>query len=184
MYFPEAGRHIAVCGVRDAPAMLRRDQRFWYVVSIYSPEEPAPIFAGAREVHRVAFLDVEDPRWAADTGAKAAHQEDIAGIFKFVATRPGAPMLVHCRAGVSRSTAVALGLIAQGHHQQGKPGWVTTAVDQLLSIRPRAVPNNLVLRLAFRQFMDADQADQVAAEALEHPTLIENRARNPTRQEM
>jgi len=48
---------------------------------------------------------------------------------------------VHCRAGVSRSTAAAALILMQAH-----PEWpATAALDAVAAIRPRAWPNLLIL---------------------------------------
>ena len=182
MLIPELGRHLHVCGGRDVPPILRRDPKFWNVVSIYDPTDPAPAFIGARSVHRSAFYDVEDATWATDVGAKATQREDIAQIFQFVHARPGEAILIHCRAGVSRSTAVALGLIIQGHIQAGNVDCVATAVGQLLALRPQAVPNSLVLLYALDLFMNVDDAVTVLKQIYDHPRVLQNRMSNPTRQ--
>lgn len=181
MLIPELNRHLAVCGVRDVPAILRRDPKFWNVVSIYDPTDPAPTFTGARSVHRSVFFDVEDDIWAADVGAKAPQQEDVAQIFRFVQARPGEPILIHCRAGVSRSTAISLGLIIQGHVQAGNMDCVMTAVEQLLALRPQAVPNSLVLRHALGLFMTAENAVTIMMQIYKHPLVLRNRTSNPER---
>ncbi len=181
MYIPELERHLAICGVRDLQGILRRDPRFWHVVSIHDPTEPAPVILGARQVHRCAFFDVEDPTWAADVGAKAPHAQDVADIFRFVQAREKEPILIHCRAGVSRSTALALGLILAAYHAAGRLNDAELAVDQLLLIRPRAVPNTLVLRLALQQFLQPDEAAALLNRISRHAALLENRKLNPER---
>ena len=57
-----------------------------------------------------------------------------------VSETPGAHLLVHCRAGVSRSTAAAL-ILLQVH-----PEWpASAALHAVAAIRPRAWPNLLIL---------------------------------------
>jgi predicted protein tyrosine phosphatase len=162
--------------------ILRRDPKFWNVISINDPTEPAPTFTGARSVHRSSFYDVEDAAWAAGVGARAPQREDIAQIFRFVHARPGEAILIHCRAGVSRSTAISLGLILQGYIQAGITNCVMPAIEQLLVLRPQAVPNSLVLLYALDQFMNTDDAVTVMQQIYEHPRVLQNRASNPTRQ--
>ncbi|MGE3147800.1 MAG: hypothetical protein AB7K04_01920 [Pseudorhodoplanes sp.] len=56
----------------------------------------------------------------------------------------GGPLLIHCYAGVSRSTAIALSIIASRH----PAGAERRALDALLAIAAQAVPNLLVVRHA------------------------------------
>src|SRR3954463_15443362 len=52
-------------------------------------------------------------------------------------------VIIHCHAGKSRSTAVALGVLAQLHpHMDEK-----ALIDKLLQIRPQAAPNILVVEM-------------------------------------
>jgi predicted protein tyrosine phosphatase len=58
-----------------------------------------------------------------------------------VSEMPGAHLLVHCRAGVSRSTAAAALILIQAN-----PEWsASAALDAIAAIRPRAWPNLLIL---------------------------------------
>lgn len=181
MMIPELKRHLYVCGVRDVQPILRRDPKFWNVVSIYDPTDPAPTFMGAKSVHRSVFYDVEDAVWAKDAGAKAPQREDIDQIFRFVQARPGEPILIHCRAGVSRSTAIALGLLIQGQIKAGNKNGVMAAVEQLLTLRPQAVPNSLVLLHALGLFVSAEDAVTIMMQIYDHPQVLQNRANNPSR---
>ena len=53
-------------------------------------------------------------------------------------------LLIHCQVGVSRSTAIALAILADrlGPGQEGE------ALQALLRLRPQAIPNLLVVSLA------------------------------------
>lgn len=53
-------------------------------------------------------------------------------------------LLVHCKAGIARSTAIALAVIAD----RIGPGSEDEAVSRLLSIRPEAAPNILMVGFA------------------------------------
>lgn len=77
----------------------------------------SPLF---RQIHQLICYDV--------TGGNQSDPEDIIGvprpehlraIFRFADSIPAQPMLVHCQAGGSRSTAVALALIVRGMYSDG-----------------------------------------------------------------
>lgn len=53
-------------------------------------------------------------------------------------------ILIHCRAGISRSTAIACAIVSQ--HSQ--PGEEAAVVEQVRSIRPVMLPNFLIIKLA------------------------------------
>ena len=53
-------------------------------------------------------------------------------------------ILIHCRAGISRSTAVACAIICQ----HTPPGEEARAVEHIRSIRAMMVPNFLIIKLA------------------------------------
>jgi len=50
------------------------------------------------------------------------------------------------------------------------------AVDILLTLRPQARPNGLVLQFALEQFLPQDLAGKIVTEVAQHPVLIENRS--------
>jgi predicted protein tyrosine phosphatase len=53
-------------------------------------------------------------------------------------------ILIHCRAGISRSTAIAISILCQ-HSPEGEE---RTVVEQVRTIRPIMLPNFLIIRLA------------------------------------
>jgi len=92
--------------------------------------------------------------------------------------------MVHCLAGLSRSTAVALAIIVRGMIEKGWEAMETEplverAVDLLLQIRPRAKPKVLFLRLCLEQFLPAKQANDLTVALVNHPVLMENRFAKP-----
>jgi predicted protein tyrosine phosphatase len=69
-----------------------------------------------------------------------------------------AHLLVHCRAGVSRSTAAAALILMQAN-----PEWpASAALDAVAAIRPRAWPNLLILEFG-DLMIDAGRDREVSA---------------------
>ena len=72
-------------------------------------------------------------------------REHVSKILEWGKTLPDdAVVLVHCEAGVSRSTAAALALLVQ-HHGVDK---IDECVKLLLEVRPTACPNPLITKWA------------------------------------
>lgn len=74
-------------------------------------------------------------------------REDMEGILAFGRTLPDgdpAHLLVHCHMGVSRSTAAATALLLQAHPALDED----EALAHIVSLRPRAWPNSLMMRYA------------------------------------
>ena len=86
------------------------------------------------------FHDVIEPQ----PDQIAPTREDVERLLVFgreVSETPEAHLLVHCRAGVSRSTAAAALILMQAN-----PEWpASAALDAVAAIRPRAWPNLLIL---------------------------------------
>lgn len=180
MLLPQLNRHLYVCGLNDVPQVLKRDPGFWHVLSILEPTIRRQVFRDAKSVFHITFYDIEN---AENTqGMRAACADDLTKILAFVdALPPGGGLLVHCRAGISRSAAVALGLIVRGFVERGDQDFEEEAVQQLLDLRPQAAPNALVLRLLLSTFMTPDGAETTVLKLLNHPRFMENRFINPLR---
>lgn len=173
MFIPEIQRHLAVCGVKEVEQFTKRDKKFWNVISILEPSMTRQSWRDAKEVHHACFHDAEQSEQG--DGIKLPKLEDIMEIFRFIDERPGQPMLIHCRAGQSRSAAVALALIVRGLVQSGVTDVAGPAVDYLLEIRRQACPNALILRQGLSSFLDPVQTDNLVKEMLNHPQLMDNR---------
>jgi predicted protein tyrosine phosphatase len=96
---------IIVCPLSRAPA-LARDKKPSHVVSLLDPGTPFPELEGygAESHFRLAVHDIEDTF----EGLDAVDDRRIGEIIDFVSRWPReAPILIHCYAGISRSTATA-----------------------------------------------------------------------------
>ena len=179
MFIRELGRHLAVSSIPELERFLKMDAGFWNVVSIRAPAAPRPAFLHyAKCVHEAIFEDLEN----IDPAVRCAppRREHLAAILRFVDTRPGEPILVHCLAGLSRSPAVALtlivsGLVTQRADLKTQPALVEKAVNLLLQIRPQSRPNVLVLQVGLGLFLPSNTARELAINLVNHAVLLENR---------
>ena len=112
MYLEEIGRHLAVSSIPELEKSLKRDRGFWNIVSIREPNVRKPEFlCHARSYVEILCEDTE--RADHEHSVRPPRPEDVARIFEFLDRHPGEPVLVHCFAGLSRSTAVALAIIVK-----------------------------------------------------------------------
>lgn len=125
------------------------------LISITGPAQEPPDFAQKLAADRVPvlhleFSDTEDPE-----APGAFSNEHFEELLEFItdevpgiATSDGEKILVHCRAGVSRSSAVALVVwttLVDGDLSVGTSNKIMKA---LLTDRPTAFPNILITRVA------------------------------------
>jgi predicted protein tyrosine phosphatase len=141
---------IHICGVAELEAALRNP--FTHIVSIWDPEwiERGGVedqlrrrLSGPTRLHIAYFHDTstEEP------GRRAPAEDDLRRILAFVANlEPEARILIHCWAGISRSTAVGYAVLCQSMG----PGRETECIESILAIRPQAFPNTLIIALADR----------------------------------
>ena len=115
------------------------------VISIQDPGEGRPPELGglSMPVLDLAFHDSETDEDGLDVLPEVWHLDRITRFLeKLPITAPDFPLHVHCYAGVSRSTAVASFVL----------GWLNPKlsdaqiVRQVLTARPQAVPNRLILK--------------------------------------
>lgn len=178
MFLEPLQRHLAVCARADLPRMAKLDGDFWNVISMRGPSQPRIDRRGFRQIHEVVCYDVggADPNDPGDT-LGIPRKEHLEGVFLFSDSIAGEPILVHCQAGVSRSTAVALALIVRSMHADGytMEEMAKDAPQMLLSIRPQAAPNPLILHLGLAEFLPDEDAARLTKELLIHPSLFRNR---------
>jgi predicted protein tyrosine phosphatase len=136
---------IAVCGIEELAGHCETGVS--HVLSILDPDWPVPEAFGAFGEHaklELRFHDVIEPF----PGIEPPRVEHVARLLEFgrdliAEPRPGAHLLVHCHAGVSRSTASMALILAQALPRV--PGEAVLA--EVLRIRPQAWPNLRILEI-------------------------------------
>jgi predicted protein tyrosine phosphatase len=134
---------ITVCGIDELAA--HREARVSHVLSILDPDWPVPEAFGRFGEHEkleLRFHDViEDAPRSVVPGA--GHIRQLLAFGARLDREPGAHLLVHCHAGVSRSSASMALLIAQAVPEQ--PGEAIFA--EIMRIRPQIWPNLRIVEL-------------------------------------
>lgn len=150
-------------------------RRVGHVISFLDPDYEADHhFETLAEVVRSEFRchDIIEP----DTASVCPEREAIVELLEIgrrLNEAPPAAILVHCHAGVSRSTAAAAILMAQA-----APGREAEIPDRLTAIRPQAWPNSRMIRFA-DELLARDGALIAAVEriyrkaAADRPDLVE-----------
>jgi len=139
-YSMDQARPHHICGIEELHAAPLESAR--RVISILEPTAPLPsaLAAFGGELLVLRFDDVIVP------GGKyrAPESDDIERLLEFDRERlEHDTLVIHCTAGISRSTAAFAILAAQR-----RPGAEAEAFAELRAIRPRAWPNSLMIALA------------------------------------
>ncbi len=134
---------LTICGIFEFGGLDRR--RFTHIVSIWHPSETTaerirliPEVFPRASVHSVIFDDIEEEL----PNFHPPKKEQIREVLDFgEGVGQGAHLLVHCMAGISRSTACAMAILAR----HSEPGSERPIAEYIQEIRPQAMPNRLVL---------------------------------------
>lgn len=160
MLFEPTQRHYLVCGLRDLPHVSRRDPDFWNLISVLELSGPPVPTAGFPNHIRVACDDVVE----AVSGSEAPDSRQIGEVFRFSDRVAGEPLLVHCMFGESRSTAMALLLLLRDMKLDGFSVAESAKESMLflMTIRPQAKPNPLLLDVGLRMLYSEQEVSVVA----------------------
>ena len=134
---------IIICGLSELSGHAEAD--ISHVVSILDPVWPDPDEFSRWGRHRRVVWRFDDVVELGG-GYKAPTRRDVEAILALgseLSREPVTQLLIHCHAGVSRSTATAVILMAQ--HNPGREGEIFAELNR---VRPRSWPNALMLRLA------------------------------------
>jgi len=132
---------VTICGIDELG--LHCDAGVTHVLSILDPGWPEPEAFGAFDPHRrleLRFHDVIET----EPGCIAPESLDVEQLLSFgrdLTEAKGTHLLVHCHAGLSRSTAAATLIVAQA--RPDRPA--EEALQTVVSRRPRAWPNLRIL---------------------------------------
>jgi len=138
---------LSICGVDELQGRLKRFKPT-HVISISDPVDRPLDFPSAIDVLRLAFWDIQNLSGFVsqmvsyeerDHYPIADHAEAILGFGRNIPK--SGKLLIHCWAGVSRSTAAAMLVICQRN-----PGHEQSAFRLVKSLRPQAAPNRLIVK--------------------------------------
>ena len=134
---------VTVCGIPELPQHASTGVS--HVLSIIDSHEPRPAalddyFEIDHELIRFDDVVAEYPGYEACT---PAHIEKVLAFGERVHANPQGHVLVHCHAGISRSTAAAAILMAQH-----APGQEEAAFLKLLGMRKHGWPNTRMVEFA------------------------------------
>ncbi|MGD0565440.1 MAG: protein-tyrosine-phosphatase [Roseiarcus sp.] len=140
---PPAFSALTICGLDELDG--HSAQGVTHVLSILDPEWPEPAAFWAFEPHLRATLYFHDAIEPAP-GIVLPQKADVEAILAF-GRNVGDDLrhlLIHCHAGISRSTAAMAMILAQAfpHESEG------AIVDRLMRIRPQAWPNSRMIGFA------------------------------------
>ena len=134
---------MTVCGIDELG--LHCEAGITHVLSILDPGWPEPealgVFDGGQRL-ALRFHDVIEPH----PDAVVPESRDVEQLLAFgrdLKTASGAHLLVHCHAGVSRSTAAAMLILAQT--RPDRPA--SEVLFEVVRLRPQAWPNLRILEL-------------------------------------
>ena len=134
---------ISVCGLEELDGHCATGAT--HVLSILDPGYPVPEVFGQYGEHaklELRFDDIVDERSVA-VEPSAAHVEQILAFGRSITAEEGASLLVHCHAGISRSTAAMTLILAQAMPE--------VPADEVLAmvhgIREKAWPNIRIMEL-------------------------------------
>jgi predicted protein tyrosine phosphatase len=139
---PPSFPDFAICGLDELVGHQGRGVT--HILSILDPEWPDPEAFRAFDPHfraTLRFHDAIEP----DRDVLLPQKPDVEAILTFGrdAAEAGG-LLIHCHAGISRSTAATLMILAQAHPDEGED----SLADRLLQTRPQAWPNSRMIRFA------------------------------------
>jgi predicted protein tyrosine phosphatase len=133
---------LTVCGLDELDRHSARGVT--HILSILDPEWPEPEAFREFDPHFRATLRFHDAI-EAGPGVVLPQQGEVNAILAFARDAGDVRhLLIHCHAGISRSTAAMLMVLAQAHPDEAEDA----IVDRLLEIRPQAWPNSRMVALA------------------------------------
>jgi predicted protein tyrosine phosphatase len=154
---------ISVCGIEELAGHCETGVS--HVLSILDPDWPVPEAFGAFGEHtklELRFHDVIENSIAGTIAPQPKHVEELLAFGRGLLSEPhdDALLLVHCHAGVSRSTASMALILAQALPDiAGK-----RIFEEILRIRPQAWPNLRILEIGDAQLGRHGELAAAAAE--------------------
>ena len=143
---PSAPFRLTICGLDELPELAGAGVT--HVISILDPGYPDPPVFKSYDPHSRIVLRFDDVI-ADGEGYSAPTPDDVSGILSVgeqLIAQPVDHLLIHCHAGVSRSTATAALLLAQRD-----PDDAGAVFQTIRAVRPRSWPNSRIVRMGDAQ---------------------------------
>lgn len=134
---------LSVCGIEELTGHCETGVS--HVLSILDPDHPEPEAFGRFGEHaklELRFDDIIEPT-EGKIAPDAGHAESILGFGRSLLAEPAPRLLVHCHAGISRSTASMALILAQARPELP----AAVILQAILGIREKAWPNLRLLEL-------------------------------------
>jgi predicted protein tyrosine phosphatase len=133
---------LTICGLDELNS--HQDRGVTHILSILDPEWPEPSAFQTFDPHFRATFRFHDAI-ERDAGVLLPEKSDVAAILAFGRDAgEAARLLIHCHAGISRSTAATLMILAQAHPHEAEDA----IAARLIAIRPQAWPNSRMIAFA------------------------------------
>ena len=119
--------------------------KYWDIVSITEPFEPVDFYQHAKNVCRLGFNDIDKITDKMTICSKT----DIQKVLKFSESVLGGNLVIHCWAGISRSSSITFAILLNLYKDKVKFP-VDKALDDLVQIKSIHCihPNRFILNLA------------------------------------
>ncbi|MFB6453565.1 tyrosine phosphatase family protein [Bradyrhizobium tunisiense] len=139
--FPLATR-LTICSVHDLPLVTHRHPS--HVIGILDPDYSKPKVPRSTSSLDLRFHDVINQQ----QGLRPPAPFDIQRLLEFGSRLPDPKsqpthLVVYCHAGISRSTAAVILLLAQAQKEQSANSFVA----RVCQIQPMALPNRLMVEI-------------------------------------
>jgi predicted protein tyrosine phosphatase len=158
MYIELLDQDLTIASHEEAMLLHENGHAVWNVLSISDKVVlERPRFHEARRVTHLLFDDVESDSPA--DGHYAATPSDVRTAISFAWEIGNEPLLIHCYAGISRSTAIAW-LIAYDRLKE-RPDAVRRAFEIVRELRPMMRPNRHVLMVGLELLVSQDKRAEV-----------------------
>jgi len=161
---PENRIALAICSREETKN--HTDGEYSHLLSLLDPErgyDGVTVPKKAKHTGLLLFHDLDDieinaPKYFGCVPPDESHVQEIIGFFQHLRQSQGHGILVHCEAGISRSTAAAIiGLCALGLTPE-------TAFRHVANINEVGLPNRRMLRLAGKLLGDNGTLLEMAEE--------------------
>ncbi|HUF64003.1 MAG TPA: hypothetical protein VMN36_18130 [Verrucomicrobiales bacterium] len=142
MSFLEQSPSVAICGVAELQARAKAAPS--HLLSIWHDQAEASWETWVRELFphsQIHFCRCNDVHYE-DAESRPPARKDMEGILAFTrALEPSDSLVIHCAAGISRSTAAAFAHFCQNTD----PGQEQRCLEHVIALRPCGRPNRMLV---------------------------------------